>query len=160
MLTVHVIHLIAPWQEALGEFHRVMVPGGVYLNVRTYNSVGRSIREEIRDHWREWIERQGVKIHQPGVRNYDEFLQELRRMGASLTEVEVLRFPRSYTLSEELDRFAARVFSDAWDIPDAVHAASLEELRPWVAREYGDLDEPRSDEVRFVIDAARFEDQH
>ena len=156
VLTVHVIHLIAPWQEALREFKRVLVPGGVYLNVRTYNSVGKSIRDEIRRHWRDWVEAHGVKIHQPGVQDYEPFLQELRQMGANLTEVEVVRFPIPFTLRQHLDRFTGRVFSDAWDIPDDVYAASLEELRPWVAQKYGDLDEPRSDEVRFTIDAARF----
>lgn len=156
VLTVHVIHLIAPWQAALREFKRVLVPGGRYLNVRTYAAVGNSIREQVRSHWRAWVEDHGVKIHQPGIRDFDVFLQELRSLGAHLSEVDVMHFPHRFTLREELDRFVARVYSDAWDIPDAVHEASVQELHAWVAREYGDLDQAREDEVRFVMNVAEF----
>jgi len=80
----------------------------------------------------------------------------LRSMGAHLTEVEVMRYPLTYTLREELERFASRIYSDSWDIPNPVFDASIEELRSWVDREYGDLDQPRADEVRFAIDIVRF----
>jgi hypothetical protein len=32
----------------------------------------------------------------------------------------------------------------------------MKELRTWVEGEYGDLEGPREDEVRFAIDIARF----
>lgn len=156
VLTVHVIHLIAPWREALGEFRRVLAPGGVYLNVRTYAAVGNSIREELRQFWRRWVEAQGAKIHQPGVRDYQEFLSELGSMGAHISEEEVVRYPAPFTLREELGRFTGRVYSDAWHIPDDIFKASMQELYAWVTQEYGDLDQPREDLVRFVIDVARF----
>lgn len=156
VLTVHVIHLIAPWQEALREFRRILTPGGAYLNVRTWASAGESIREQLRQFWRRWIEDQGVEIFQPGVRDYQVFLQELESLGAILTEVDVVRFFLPFTLREELERFSSRVYSDSWNIPDEVYRASLEELRAWVEHEYGDLDRPREDQVRFVIDVARF----
>src|SRR5574341_315074 len=52
VLTVHVLHLIHPWREALREFQRVLVPGGTYLNVKTWEPVGVSIRGQMRDVWR------------------------------------------------------------------------------------------------------------
>ena len=156
VLTVHVIHLISPWQEALREFKRVLVPGGVYLNIRTYAAVGNSIREQIRQFWRGWVQTRGVQVYQPGVQDFQQFLNELESLGARLTEVEVVRFPLPFTLREELGRFTSRVYSDAWHIPDDVYAASMEALRIWVVREYGDLDQLHEDQVRFVIDAARF----
>lgn len=157
VLTVHVIHLIAPWQEALREFRQVLKPGGVYLNVQTYAPLGSTIRGRMRTFWRAWVEEHGVQIYQPGVRDDQLFLEELRSLGASLSEVEVARFSLPFSLREELERFAARIYSDAWHIPDDVHQASLSALRAWVDREIGDLDQPREDQVRFVIDAARFE---
>ena len=156
LLTVHVIHLIAPWQEALQEFKRVLRTGGTYLNVRTYERAGFSIREQMRKFWREWVEAQGGKIHQPGVGDHQVFLDELTSLGAGLEEVEVVGYSLSYTLREELGRFNDRVYSSAWQLPDEVHAASMRELRNWVDRNYGDLDRQREDEVRFVIDVARF----
>jgi len=157
VLTVHVIHLISPWQEAVQEFKRVLRAGGVYLNIRTYASAGASIREKIRTHWRGWVEAHGVQIFQPGVRDFQEFLNELKSLGADLSEIEVMRFPNRFTLQEELDRFNARVYSDAWHIPDDVYEASMQEVPTWVAREYGDLEQSREDEVRFVINVARFD---
>lgn len=156
LLTVHVIHLMSPWQEAVREFLRVLRPGGAYMNVRTYSSVGKSIREDVRTFWRDWVEVHGAPVHQPGVQDYQEFLTELRSLGAELSEVEVVRFKIPYTLRQELDRLSGRVYSDAWYIPDDVYEASLKELQAWVAREYDDLDQPHEDEVRFVITVARF----
>lgn len=78
-------------------------------------------------------------------------------MGATLTEVEAVRFPDSFSLREELERFEARVYSDTWDIPDAIYKASVKELRAWTIHEFGDLDQKVTDEVRFVIHVARFE---
>ena len=157
VLTVHVLHLIAPWREALKEIRRVLRPGGVYLNVRTWASAGESIREAVRHFWRHGLEARGVKVGPPGMRNHEEFQTELVFLGASRTEQEVVRFSLPFTLREQLDRISSRSFSDAWDVPDDHHAAIVEELRAWVEQEYGDLDQPREDPVRFMIDVIRFQ---
>ncbi len=47
VLTAHVLHLIPTWREALREFQRVLVPGGAYLNLKTWANVGISIRAEV-----------------------------------------------------------------------------------------------------------------
>jgi ubiquinone/menaquinone biosynthesis C-methylase UbiE len=156
VLTVHVLHLIAAWQEALGEIRRVLRPGGVYLNVRTYASAGFSAREQIRLFWRAWVEAHGAPIHQPGVRDMQKIMEELRSLGAEMSEVEVVRYTLPYTLREEMEHLRSRVYSDTWHIPDDVHEASVRELEGWMEKEYGDPDLVREDEVRFVIDQARF----
>jgi SAM-dependent methyltransferase len=156
VITAHVLHLIPTWRDALREFRRVLQPGGQYLNLKTWEATGISIRGAIREHWRGWLATQGVDARLPGIQGSAEFRGELVSMGAKLREVEVLRYPLKFTLREELGRFAARVYSDSWEIPDAVFDASLNELGTWVEGEYGDLDEPREDEVRFSIDVARF----
>lgn len=157
-LTVHVLHLIPPWREALRELQRVLVPGGTYLNVKTWEPVGVSIRGQMREFWRDWLQAQGVDARPSGLRDDEEFQSELRALGAQRTEVEVVRYPLTFTLREELEHFASRVNSNTWDIPDAIFDASVEELRTWVAREYSNLDPDRqlTDEVRFVIDVVRF----
>ena len=156
-LTVHVLHLIAPWREALREIRRVLLPGGIYLNVRTWASSGESIRESMRHFWRRRLEARGVEVGPPGMRSHEEFQTELVFLGASRTEQEVVRFSLPFTLREQLDRISSRSFSDAWDVPDDHHAAIVEELRAWVEQEYGDLDQPREDPVRFMIDVIRFQ---
>jgi len=158
VLTVHVMHLIPAWREALREFRRVLVPGGAYINVSTWASVGTSVGDEIREFWRGWLRERGVDAEHPGARDFKDVQEELRSMGATLREVEAVRFADSFTLREELDRFAARIYSYTWHIPDAIYEQSIKELRGWVVHEYGDLDQQITDEVRFVIHVARFED--
>jgi len=157
LITVHVLHLIGPWREALREFKRVLKTGGVHLNVRTYESVGTSIRGNMRDHWRGWLESQGVSTNHPGAQNGEAVWTELGTLGAHLKEVEVVRFPHTYTLRDELERYASRVFSDTWSVEESLYQSSLEDLRTWTLRVYGDLDKKHADTSRFVFDAAHFE---
>lgn len=156
VLTVHILHLIPAWRDVLREVQRVLLPGGAYLNVKTWGSTGVSIRERLRLHWRDWLETQGTNGRNPGLQSQEEFVQELQSLGARLEEVEVLRYPLMFTLREELERFESRIYSDSWDLPDPIFDASIKELRTWVDDEYGDLDRPREDDVRFAIDVARF----
>lgn len=156
VLTVHVMHLIGPWREALREFKRVLKNGGVLLNVTTYAAVGESIRGRVRDHWRGWLDQHGVNVDHPGAQSREETRGELRSMGARVEEVEVVRFPLTFSLRAELERYARRVFSDTWPVPDALFQESLAELQAWVEGEYGDLDREREDTVCFMYDIATF----
>jgi ubiquinone/menaquinone biosynthesis C-methylase UbiE len=156
VLTVHVLHLIPPWREALREFQRVLKPNGIYLNVKTWAASENSVREQMRTHWRHWLEAQDVSANAVGVQNWEEFRQELQMLGGQSTEVEVIRYPMPFILREELDYFASRTSSDTWDIPDDIFDLSLKELRSWVEDEFKDLDQQIENEVRFVIDVVRF----
>jgi ubiquinone/menaquinone biosynthesis C-methylase UbiE len=156
VMTVHVLHLVPSWREALREFRRLLKPGGAYLNVKTWASAGVSIREQMRLHWQAWLAARGVDARQPGVQNQAEFQQELRSLAKDVTELEVLRYPLVFTLQGELERFASRIASDTWEVPDDLFDASQDELRDWVRQEYADLDQPRQDELRFAIDVAHF----
>lgn len=156
VMTVHVLHLIPSWREVLREFRRVLVPGGSFLNVSTGAEVGVSVNSKIRRFWRGWMKANGVDVGHPGAREREDLLQELRSLGAELSEVEAIRFTESFNLREELDRFTSRIYSETWDLPEAIFDESMKELRAWVTAEYGKLDQTITDEVRFFIDVARF----
>ena len=99
----------------------------------------------------------GIDAGHPGVRDQATLSQELRSLGADVTEVEAVRFTDSFLLREELDRFESRVSSETWDLPDAIFGGSMKELRAWAVAEYGNLDKELEDHVRFLIEVARFE---
>lgn len=156
VLTVHVLHLIPVWRDALREFKRVLVPGGVYLNVRTWDMVRNSTSERIRDFWRSWMKEHGVDAYPVGVRSHADLLDELRLVGGDVSEVEAVRYADSINLRKEVDHFADRLYSETWDIPDEVFNEGVRELRAWAIREYGDLDRDITDEFRFLIHVAKF----
>ena len=156
VMTVHVMHLIPSWREVLREFQRVLMPGGVYLNVRTWAFAENSVSEQIRRFWRGWLAANGMDTVHPGTRDDAELFQELRSMGANLSEVEAVRYPNIFNLREELERFESRLGSDTWEIPDALFESSLKELRAWVMHEYSSLDRQIEEEVRCIINVARF----
>lgn len=155
-LTVHVLHLIPAWREVLREIQRVLVPGGVYLNVRTWDVAGVSAADKIREFWRSWMKEHGLDAGHPGVRTHSDLMAELRSMGATITEVEPARYTVPVNVRKQLENFEARIYSETWDIPDAIFNESMQELRAWALREFGDIDQEIVDEVRFVIHVARF----
>jgi SAM-dependent methyltransferase len=156
-LTVHVLHLIPSWRDALGEIRRVLVPAGKYLNVTTWGSTGISVRERLRLHWRDWLAARGLTVRNPGMQDHVDFAQAAESLGGQLTEVEVLRYPIRFVLRDELERYGSRILSDTWDIANDIFEPSIQDLRTFAEHEYGDLDQVLEDEVRFFIDVVRFE---
>lgn len=156
LLTVHVIHLVGPWREALGEFRRVLRPGGVYINPWG-GPAGDSADERLRAFWWSRVEVRGFSRRRPGVQSREELLDELRALGATLAEIDVTRYSNPLAPRKVIEAIAARVYSDTWDIPDDILEATLSELREWAAREYGDVDRVVQQERRFVLDVARFQ---
>jgi len=153
--TCHVMHLVGPWREALHEYRRVLKTGGVYVNARTEQE-GESVHEQVRDFWKERVDALGFVSQRPGVRDDKDMQEELRGMGAELKQVEVVRFTRSHSVREEIDRLGSRKFSHTWDIPQDVFAQGLRDLRAWAGREYADLDAPHAVTEAFILDIARF----
>jgi hypothetical protein len=84
-------------------------------------------------------------------------LQELRSLGADVSEVEPVRYHDSIHLQTEIEHFANRVYSETWDIPEEVFKASVDALQAWAKQEFGDLDQELVDDVRFVIHVAKFQ---
>lgn len=155
VLTCHVMHLVGPWKEALREYRRVLRRKGVYINART-ERVGESVHEQVRSHWRNLIKKNGMKPQRPGVRDEKELHEAVKAMGAEVTQVEVVRYPRMVVVREIIDGIASRTHSHAWDVPDDVMDKSLEELRSWASKEYGDVDKVYEEQACFMLDLTRF----
>jgi ubiquinone/menaquinone biosynthesis C-methylase UbiE len=155
LLTIHVLHLVGPWREALREFKRVLAPGGVYLNSQNYRPPD-SPNPRMRDYWHQLLDARGHTWRRPGAQNHDELTDELRAIGAQIDEIVVAHWTHSITPRQEIDQITLRTQSDSWDIPDDALAKSVADLRAWAENEFRDLDAPIVVERRFVFDVIRF----
>lgn len=155
VLTVHVLHLVGPWREALREFKRVLRPGGLYLNSHNYRPTD-SPNVRIRAQWHALLEARGQGWRRPGTRDHDELAAELHALGAHIEEIAVGEWASTTTPRRELDQIAARTHSDGWGVSDEALAETTTELRTWALAEYADLDTPIPVERRFTFDAVHF----
>lgn len=155
LITVHVLHLVGPWREALREFRRVLEPNGVYLNSHNYRASD-SPNQRLRQRWHEMIEERGYSGRRPGAKDHAELTDELRGIGTRIEEVAVGEWVQTVTPQQELDSIAARIHSDTWSVPDALVAASIVELRNWAKTEYADLNIPIPVARRFIFDVIHF----
>jgi ubiquinone/menaquinone biosynthesis C-methylase UbiE len=154
-LTVHVLHLVGGWQEALREIRRVLRPGGAYLNSWHWQDDDAPDRR-IRDYWRGRVEAHGAAWRRPGIQSREELTDEARRLGASVEALTVVRYVTESAPADSLQLIAQRTFSDTWHVPEPVFSRTVEELRAWAATEFGNLERARRAEQRFLLDVMRF----
>jgi SAM-dependent methyltransferase len=155
VISVHVFHLIADWKAALAEARRALKPGGVFLlgyNWRPDDSPG----ERLRETWKGIVEKRGLTINQPGVRDFSDVRAELERSGAQVSEWSVGEWRSTHSLAHHLESIEHRSWSSTWDVPEEVFAASLTELRAWAAQEYGSLEREFTTAHKFVWQCFRW----
>jgi ubiquinone/menaquinone biosynthesis C-methylase UbiE len=155
LVTIHVLHLVGRWREALREFRRVLRPGAAYANSWHVHPED-SIDQALRTYWRGRVEAHGAQWRRPGIQSREELLDEARRMGATVEEMVITTFTNTVTPQGVIDGIASRVFSDTWEVPDEVFGLTIDELRRHAAATYPDLAAPRVETYQFVLDVVRF----
>jgi ubiquinone/menaquinone biosynthesis C-methylase UbiE len=140
VLSVHVFHLIAQWQEALAEVRRVLKPEGAFLagyEQRPPDSPG----TQLLNKWREIVQARGITPHAgPGARDFDDVKAALFQMGAVMDEWSVGEWTTARTIARQIETIEHRTWSSTWAVPDDFFPQSLAELREWALREYGSLE--------------------
>ena len=156
--TCHVMHLVAPWREALREYHRVLRGGGAYIDIETDATDEDSLGHKIMAFWKRRVAAYGASTRRPGAENEKERHAALIEIGATLKHVEIGPYRRTRRVGDVIDVIANRTQSSAWVVPDDIFMRTVDELREWAAKEFKDPSQEFEEESRFTLDVARFGD--
>lgn len=152
-VSAHVLHLIPAWRRALAEVRRVLEPEGVFLYChQEWDENGP--RVSFSETWRAILASYGVDASVPGA-GKTEVLRALREMNATLETCVAARWREAITVEEALGRYAERLYSTEWRLPDALFEAALGGLRSWAFGRYPSPDTVLNDAVTFEVTAAR-----
>jgi ubiquinone/menaquinone biosynthesis C-methylase UbiE len=153
VLAVHVLHLIADWQQALDEMWRVLAPGGVLL--LGYEDRSKS---EVRDFYMTEGHRLGLVPKHPGVRNTRAEILPYIESRHGATDVEMVSLPewewtRTMLVQGMLSDLDSRLYSSQWQIPESSHAEVMAATRANAEKLFGELDATKHEtqETRFVL---------
>ncbi|MBC8104539.1 MAG: class I SAM-dependent methyltransferase [Cytophagales bacterium] len=136
-LTVHVLHLIPFWEQALGELWRVIRPGGLFIL-----GVEDRTASVVRDYFfARASERKALPRNRSGAHSA-EVIRSLRERGVSVEEHRplALQWTQSIRADETLDLLRRRTYSILWEMPEAVLLPLVEETRSWTIQRFGNPD--------------------
>lgn len=167
-LTVHVLHLVDGWQQAIREVHRVLRKPGGWLLVgydAPAENAAPSAHRIVNKQWNAILKELGIDSNAllPGLPNsqhalsdarIQSYLQELgaQTQIATLVEYEVSPLsPRAM-----VERHRAHMYSRDWLVPDNVHAEAMRRLDVWLDTQCDDPDRAISTTARFMAVAAQW----
>jgi SAM-dependent methyltransferase len=137
-----VLHVIAPWRDAVRELCRVVAPGGVIVIEPAGYSGG------WREVWLRFVEELGSAAEPVGLdprAGYVDLDEAFAVGGATTRDVIETRMRIDSSLERFLDEAAARAYSWTWGAGDAELASAVETVRAWAVERYGpDLTQPFS----------------
>ncbi len=130
-MMVHVLHLVASIEGAVGEVRRVLAPGGVLLHQT------RRAAPETKRFWDESHDEIGRLLK---ARNFlrrsrfDELgmRERIQATGGSVRVVEVTESTETSTVDEEMERLRNRSQSWTWQVPNDVFDDALPEYEQWL----------------------------
>lgn len=137
-LAVHVLHLIDPWREAVGELLRVVRPGGILLV--DPGDWKRNVHRELDE---AFCRAAGIEHRRPGINSIEELDDHLIDAGARPRPLEPITDTQTDTLDARIRRLEDGIYSFTWDAEAETRAEAGRVVREWAEKNYGALDEPR-----------------
>jgi SAM-dependent methyltransferase len=144
-LSVHVLHLIPQWAEAIDELIRVVRPGGVVLvdlggpDDPVVNSIedrfGQSAGLDAR--------RRAGLTHDAAAELDARFVSA----GCAVRFLPPVPLAWEATVAEFIDRLGDGIYSWTWGVDEATRLRAADDVRAWASSEYGPLDSPRTGEA-------------
>jgi SAM-dependent methyltransferase len=137
VVSIHVLHLVSEWEQALGEMWRVLEFGGkLILGVEDRTA------SVVRDYFfARAAERNALSTSGTGAHS-SRVVAALREQGLTVEERRLpeLGWTRSISAAETLDLLRRRTYSILWEMPDSVLNPLLEETWRWTMQRYGTSD--------------------
>jgi len=130
-MVVHVLHLVASVEDALREIKRVTAPGGVLLQqTRIAHAETQRVWDGHDELWNRMLAERGfTRRKRPEPADIDRLVMSL---GGTITEVEVGRGEREWTVEDEFENLRTRRHSWMWEIPDALIEECSPEYEAWM----------------------------
>ncbi|MBW4692646.1 MAG: class I SAM-dependent methyltransferase [Lyngbya sp. HA4199-MV5] len=160
-LTVHLLHLVANWQNVLSEIRRVLKPEGIFLYVHGRGNDAKpgdfdfnQPQHEFKQRWDEILADHGVQLKDYGATEAD-VLEDLAQQGATVETIVAAEWRIEQTIGELLHRYQNRMYSSSWQIPNDIFAAAIQTLTAWCEQHYPSLDLDVSHNARFKLAIAR-----
>jgi SAM-dependent methyltransferase len=149
---VHILHLVAGWQDVLREARRVLCrPGGQLLLAWESGPAVRQAEARLppplqaQGAWHRIVSELGYPggEGQPGKRPQDPVVRaELEGLGATVEELELTHYDRpARSARQVVQNYRDRIYSSDWARPDAVHNAAVERMEQWLATECANPDQ-------------------
>lgn len=136
ILTVHVLHLIPNWQQALSEMWRVLETDGEL----TFGVEDRQ-PTEVREFYLLQAEQRGLLPPRIGAHSI-EVWTSLEQFGGELNThrpVE-MRWQRKVPIHATLNALRRRTYSVLWEIPEAAHQELVEATEQFARERFGTLE--------------------
>lgn len=162
ILTVHVLHLIPNWQQALAEIQRVLKPNGIYLY--SHSRVNSAKPDDVDDNqqrsewdqqWKAILANYGYDLTGYGATE-EEVLAALTEQGATLETVVAAQWRIELTVGELLDRYQNKLYSSCWQVPDDIFPGAIQDLRQWCQQRYDSLSHDLSHDETFKFVVVRW----
>lgn len=154
-LFVHVLHLVADAARVLRAATTAVRDGGILVMGRT--DYGASSRHTVAA-WIAELQRElGGGPPAPDVHALarDAFRAHAASLGAEVFSRQIASWQETTTGRKLLDGLSRRLYSNTWDIPDAVLPELVGRLTPRVEELFGGLDQTIVTEGTFSVDTCR-----
>lgn len=156
-LTVHLLHLIPAWRQAIAQIRRVLKPEGIYLyshgrmNSKTDVTQGQI---DFEQRWQTILAECGHAVKHYGATE-EEVLEALSEQGATLETVVAAQWQVELTVGKLLNQYENKIYSSCWQVPDDIFSRAILDLREWCQQHYDSLDYDLSHEAKFKLVVVR-----
>jgi ubiquinone/menaquinone biosynthesis C-methylase UbiE len=153
VLTVHMIHAIADWQEFLDNICRVLKPGGFYLNSQWITPPS---RREFERHFCRILTKYEIPENPSNSRQIQDIQQidvegYFCQKGIKSNYLIAKEWEVRNTVSELINFFKLRAYGLCWRVSEDVFKNIISEFEEFCVNYYGDLDKTLSTNAKFEI---------